>query len=892
MTLSEAELRKKAKSAVQSLQIAIDSIQHRYERFCEKKNLAKPNLRDLQICMKRINTWLKALLLKQASLSLAMRCLIETTWPSICQALDDELQQKDKKDLLQRVCPLLEHLFTQLIRLHDGLILCISGECRHQGDIRAAQRSKYPSQLNQQGLCDDGVTQLYSCDLHYSGESWDDFHDPKCGSKQQLLRQLEKLVPKSQRADLWNVLVDKGAMAFDALLDEIQNDRESVQSDCTSFKNRINLELKLLLQKHGSNVKVDLRLLDKMEKFHVKVDALEWKFERFANTFQVTDPAGALPLLFTREEWMRVMKPPQSAAAETKHALNKKKRRVILDSSESEDDERNCNISSTKANSSAINTKTAVASGLVVKAQQVKPAKAACDEPASVNEIKQQMGVNVEQLAEARQMVEEEEAATRRAANIVDEAPEDETDLETCMQQVSRLKKVLALAKLKNKPNEIVWNAQECLREACMNAGNACLEAVDDLELLEQAITYFDLSQNLCEDQQELLGRMSTVTDDPEFSHRSVSQRYTLLLGRAQANSGIARAELSRQLEGCESKRFDREARKHLESALELTVALVQDIKQHGTTIDDIIDLMNTHELGILIRQWVGKLFWNQWQRRGAWSSLKASIDIFKQTSCVMAETDPTDTMFSDEVSEATLKVLVQEYFALATFADLAVASLEEAQSPHIRENMEMYDFICDEAIEGIKNAAYKSQRLYALVSLSHDVIANELFLNEQGMLLSSDLLQLCSKLEEDWKHKKELLMQPLQKTDRTIDVGRSDVPISDLAPSRPFAGRIVLGKSARNKKPQKVSKGHSNFGVSRHTSYDAPNPFDNESQPAEPTQRRYRRWGDELLPQTIDEHGRSVPKLEYPAIAPELPAELKAQWEENMRRKAAAEAS
>ena len=42
------------------------------------------------------------------------------------------------------------------------------------------------------------------------------------------------------------------------------------------------------------------------------------------------------------------------------------------------------------------------------------------------------------------------------------------------------------------------------------------------------------------------------------------------------------------------------------------------------------------------------------------------------------------------------------------------------------------------------------------------------------------------------------------------------------------------------------------------------------------------RKWGDELLPQIIVESGESKPKLVYPAVAPEMPPEMRAMIEGN----------
>ena len=45
--------------------------------------------------------------------------------------------------------------------------------------------------------------------------------------------------------------------------------------------------------------------------------------------------------------------------------------------------------------------------------------------------------------------------------------------------------------------------------------------------------------------------------------------------------------------------------------------------------------------------------------------------------------------------------------------------------------------------------------------------------------------------------------------------------------------------------------------------------------------ERKYRKWGDELLPQELDpETGKMVPKLSYPCVAPPMPPEIAAIYE------------
>lgn len=70
----------------------------------------------------------------------------------------------------------VQHIFTQMLRLHDGYILCVSGECRHAGD--AQTNPKYPSRLAEH----EGV---YHASRTYSGTGWDEWNDPVVGLRTQ-----------------------------------------------------------------------------------------------------------------------------------------------------------------------------------------------------------------------------------------------------------------------------------------------------------------------------------------------------------------------------------------------------------------------------------------------------------------------------------------------------------------------------------------------------------------------------------------------------------------------------------------------------------------------------------------------------------------------------------
>lgn len=93
--------------------------------------------------------------------------------------------------------------------------------------------------------------------------------------------------------------------------------------------------------------------------------------------------------------------------------------------------------------------------------------------------------------------------------------------------------------------------------------------------------------------------------------------------------------------------------------------------------------------------------------------------------------------------------------------------------------------------------------------------------------------------------------------------------------PTRRFVvseGATRRHKHRRGRPNPMYNKNSGNLLSSKPVSADSPdkNPFD-DSQPM-----KFRPWGDELLPQTIDElSGQSVPVIAYPSIAPPMPPEV-----------------
>jgi hypothetical protein len=183
-----------------------------------------------------------------------------------------------------------------MLPIQDGIIFCVSGECRHKGDLDIAKRrlTSLQSQLANDTNT-DGYTSLYSTRRVYSGTSWDELMDPQCGIQARLLAEL---TPHSKSA--WDKLVDTGkAAAMEGIINQIEINMRQVKSDMTRFwKTQITFDIKRALQSQQS-VTLHLTMADKMEKLHVTYNhsTFSCHLERYASDFQIPDQKGVFALL-------------------------------------------------------------------------------------------------------------------------------------------------------------------------------------------------------------------------------------------------------------------------------------------------------------------------------------------------------------------------------------------------------------------------------------------------------------------------------------------------------------------------------------------------------------------------------------------------------------------
>ena len=96
----------------------------------EKKKVLLP--KDVEDLVSHSSYFLRNLIGKRRSLENGLCNLRRNLWPIILDRFHKHPTER---------AALLQHFLEQCLRLHDGLLLLVSGECRHQGDIRRANNS-------------------------------------------------------------------------------------------------------------------------------------------------------------------------------------------------------------------------------------------------------------------------------------------------------------------------------------------------------------------------------------------------------------------------------------------------------------------------------------------------------------------------------------------------------------------------------------------------------------------------------------------------------------------------------------------------------------------------------------------------------------------------------
>jgi len=905
------------KLAIQGLQAACNTVLCKYEKRRRKKAslpaVTASQLQELDRITAHMKHCLTTLTAKQKSLQTGLQQLERVILPALLQRHDSAAQTSLSVRMLSAD---LEHFFGLLLRLHDGLILLVSGECRHAGDTCLHQRgnnscnsssssnnssNRHASRLSA-ATRTDGYTRLYSATAVYTGASWDEFMDPTVGLQHQLVVLLKPWVVPQNRDSLWDVtLAEHGAAGLEGILSQTEVRMQQVQQTFVSLSAKITTQLTVTLQKRYSNAVVQLQLADKLESLRVTAGSHCVRLERRAKAFQVADANGVLPI-YNAEHWINCMQfSPLSSATFVAVGAAKRKRRVIQDSDDSNDDDDDDNGKPPASKPRVIVKKTcssdsnrdnkgrkADAGGLVVRVQS-RQQKDANETSSSVREIKQQMGVDVDGWAAALDGLEAEEAGASRAAAVIDTAPvdvllnagggeDDQYEIQQAECRVKRRKSVLKKVAARDIPDDNdIWDAREGLREAVMAAGNSllwttALHGEKRPEELKKAIRYFAESKDLVVLQERLHARMTKETNDYSNDSRFYRRNLLLLRGQAHTNMGIAMIEMSMQLDerNRERKVYLREGTRELDKAQECAKAMqsqaTMDQTEGSSALETELDVLRAQHVEALATRWSGTACWKQGRQ-------KESVRLFERGATVLGVDQSSPNIHDEEMLDATLQLCAEFYYAWTTLADLASQALDRTPVSYHLEALAKNDEVLSIAIKALEGAATTSKRIQKIMGSSTIGGTFATFQTDHDVLGAEDLRRSRDEIREWWLRRKASL-QPIQVSRDT----HSLLPRSDIFPDGPHTTEamptrrfVVSDDSWRRKRKKKDGTG-TYCHVNLLTSGRDFSGF-NDQMPSRPRQpRQFRKWGDQLLPQETNDAGKVVPALPYPSVAPEIP--------------------
>jgi hypothetical protein len=847
--------------AIQGFQKAIDQILKRYERRTQETT--EDARRQARKLVRHTQHLLEQLLDRRRSL----------------QSLLEWFQQewsRNQNQLADHPLQVLQQFLQTFLRCQDGLVMLTSGECRHPGDSQEARQTKFPSRLGSLEKRKDGYTSLYRSDAVYSGFGWDEFANETVGIQARLCQLLGRHYKKTQ---VWEYLVDHGAQLVESFLDQQETAVKDLQQQLQGMKSRLLADIGQRLHP----TKVTFLTQDKMERLLVVLPVgQKISLERRADAFQIHDSNGVLPKDHKApKDWenLRLQLPSTSAANSSSSAQDKhtaRRRRVIEDSDDSDDKER------VQVVRKRPKLEKKLSDGLTVKIETTKP-KQETEESLAV--IKSQMGADAQGLETAREELEQE---TNNNAPKTEDDEEQET-IRKGERKVQRLKLILqrAQSRLEVDGNE-VWDARECLREAHMALGNDLLWLSSKTSgHCEQALDYFGNAGELVQDQQDAHRAMSMQTNDATLESRFVGHNLLLLQGQSSVNRGIALIEWSQlpEIRPATKNKLRTQAVKELSQAQTFATDLRRQarIDQQQTIpgskdwIDTALEVFKSDQLESLISRWNGVAYWPSQQQK--------SVEAFDRAGSFFFSRPLNDIIRNhQELLFGLLEVGVECIHAGTTLADVACTAMERLTRAN-ETRMEQGNALLSLIQRSLERNAKISETFESLKSQAKLAQGIQSFQQDNNMISSSDIRESLVEIQKWWS---DIKSQPgglgVESGSRTgSDLPRGDLFSLGLTQQQPVNRRFVVQEGASNRRKRgdrsgtvtSHAWGSSNGDAATHALVDE----------AASTSRRplqFRKWGDELLPQIIAESGESKPKLVYPAIAPEMPPEIRAMIEGN----------
>jgi hypothetical protein len=819
----------------------------------------------------------------------------------------------------------LQQFFQHILRFHDGLIWLESGECRHPADTarhsKANASSLFRSRL---GTVEsqDGYTSLYKASqkkntgdppTYYSGTGWDEIMMEKVGIRDRLLALLKpffRISSRQEQLKFWDEQILEHALGqpLELVLTEIETTKRTLQTDFVQWTKAVFVpQLRLTLQRNNDSrtvPSVKLDLSDKMERLTVQLGSYQVEWARRAHAFQIHDPHGVLPLGHSPLQWRKILTLNSSMVPARPTA----EARFAVSGSDGKSAESNKPAHKGKTAQDRHSAKSSTV-GLVIK-ESVQSTTVSSESTLNVRDMKQQLGINVDALSRAHEELQAEEQKAQEAADAIDHDAghvnldgvgvdgdddglldaQDELHEESRRLAARRqvLKRALRSLQRNVSPHHEydVWDARERLRESLMTVGNLVLwkEVLDRTERyrdLEFSKSLFAEAVETVKQQEVLHHRMTNRLERGTMNKNEIHlflRNLLLLRGQAEANVGIVHVEWSKE---CPVERDARYA--HLAIAMEhfsVSKSLAAELRalaetqqaEGGDFLETTLDVLRALQLQTLLCTWEGQALWLRGLRQEAISSFEKGANISDELPEVFGACSNVD------VVDAALELLAACYGCWVMLADCASVSLGKCQicsTENLANQLVRGDALLEvlgRAIHGASTARVNSSSFDSFIAMGS--VGFETFRSTHHILSESELTLTMNEWRDWWDERKTARNQrlPPSRSETPYEPGRSDVNRNDerRSNSEPPPRRFVVNSDGREvpKKRRIRREGRSNI---LHGTGDSV-----VSSTAPP--RRYRKWGNELLPHIRDTvTGKMIPKLEYPAVAPEMPPDIAA---------------
>eukprot|EP00536_Pseudo-nitzschia_multiseries_P010145 jgi/Psemu1/297494/fgenesh1_pm.300_\ len=741
---------------------------------------------------------------------------------------------------------ILKHSMQHFLRCQDAFILLTSGECRHESDVKSAKATKFRSKLSTLQERGDGYTVLYKENGVYSGYGFDEFNNETVGIRALLVNEL-----KRYHKSPWDYLERSGGTELlESLLDQHERDAKELQQSLQSLK-RIMIES---ISKRLKPKNLKFVTQDKMERLYLSINGQTIDLERRADSFQIQGPL--LPdENQTPEDW-NAFSLEIGNESNASGLPSRKRTRIIVDSDSDDEIDGTRNKRSRKSSHLL-----APSSGLVVR---VDSSSANVEKENSLSTIKSQVGVNTHDLEQAREILEEEGTGTKR---VLEE------------EKVWRLEKILnrVLARDEIDENE-VWDARECLRYACMEAGNKCLWNSRS-GCVEKAIDYFEKAKQMVELQQNSQLHLP-ATEATIF----VQLNLLFIHGQAVVNIGISLVDTSHRKLSIPRVKLTR-AIDEFKKAKQLMSKLRNLSSASASAKEATSYILKSKHLESLACRWMGRGLWLISEEKKAVATFEDASQFLDDEILRMWQ---ESAYFEDDIFDLTAEAV----YATCDLADRCFSKLEKlnhqtSSSPEKgQENLDIFTRALNRHIGIIESI----ERFSCPVRTKH-------FRVEYDISSAEDVIIYRNKIMKWWKERCEKYNGDSQSRRHNHPLVRRSSTSSSttnfiLSSNQPPANNIFSSNCHKRKRRKRHREGSraSSYGSNNSqvsgTNMDALHALSSDAmhyRPCPPV--KFRKWGDELLiaeEQNANKEHCNVQRggsvsicLRYPSIAPPIPEEF-----------------